>query len=182
MKTLKMHLIIPLIILLAYACKKDKVDPLSQLPPATQTGARTFGCLVNGQAFVAKGTSFYDMLGLSASYNNVTFYIQGRHKNSDGSITQIGFNIDTINLVPGQTYTINLNSGKKKGDGSGGYDVVGLRTPSGANGDIFYYTNNVVSGSVTITSLANATAGTFYFNAVSSTGDTVKITNGRFDW
>ena len=29
-------------------------DPQDQLPPITQTGANTFGCLVNGQVFVPK--------------------------------------------------------------------------------------------------------------------------------
>ena len=41
--------------LLSSSCKKQVVQPvseLSKLPPATQTGARTFGCLVNGHAFV----------------------------------------------------------------------------------------------------------------------------------
>lgn len=38
------------------ACKKDKTEPseLSTLPPSTQTGANTFGCLVNGKAWVAQ--------------------------------------------------------------------------------------------------------------------------------
>ena len=38
------------------ACKKVKEPPteLSKLPPATQTGANTFGCLVNGKAWVAQ--------------------------------------------------------------------------------------------------------------------------------
>lgn len=37
------------------ACKKDAPqDELSKLPPATQTGANTFGCLVNGKAWVAQ--------------------------------------------------------------------------------------------------------------------------------
>ena len=31
-------------------CKKDDPALLDQFPPATQTGANTFGCLVNGQA------------------------------------------------------------------------------------------------------------------------------------
>ena len=33
-------------------CKKNDsgpADPASQLPPATQSGANTFGCLLNGQ-------------------------------------------------------------------------------------------------------------------------------------
>ena len=35
------------------SCKKEPVDELSKLPPATQTGANTFGCLLNGKAWVA---------------------------------------------------------------------------------------------------------------------------------
>jgi hypothetical protein len=40
-------------------CKKNDPtpqppkDPLSLLPPETQTGAGTFGCLINGQAYIA---------------------------------------------------------------------------------------------------------------------------------
>jgi hypothetical protein len=34
-------------------CKKDNnnTNPVDRLPPATQTGAGTFGCLINGQVF-----------------------------------------------------------------------------------------------------------------------------------
>ena len=40
-------------------CKKDKTAPteLSKLPAATQTGANTFGCLVNGKAYIPEGSS-----------------------------------------------------------------------------------------------------------------------------
>lgn len=40
-------------------CKKDKASE-AQLPPVTQTGANTFGCLVNGKVFVPRG---YDGTG-----------------------------------------------------------------------------------------------------------------------
>ena len=42
---------------LAHCTKKKDPDPVDQLPPATQTGANTFGCLVNGQAWTPKGYS-----------------------------------------------------------------------------------------------------------------------------
>ena len=52
MKNLKWLLLLPLAgILLSASCKKDRLD---QLPPATQDGRRTFGCLVNGKPFVHK--------------------------------------------------------------------------------------------------------------------------------
>lgn len=38
-------------------CKDDPTPatPTDQLPPVTQTGAGTFGCLLNGQAFLPSG-------------------------------------------------------------------------------------------------------------------------------
>lgn len=41
------------------SCKKESTsqDELAKLPPATQTGANTFGCLVNGKAFMPKGST-----------------------------------------------------------------------------------------------------------------------------
>jgi hypothetical protein len=37
-----------------WSCDKDDKpsNPIDQLPPATQTGAGTFGCLVNGVPYV----------------------------------------------------------------------------------------------------------------------------------
>lgn len=49
-RTLKILLIITLIIT---SCSDDNT-PQDQLPPITQTGANTFGCLVNGRVFVPK--------------------------------------------------------------------------------------------------------------------------------
>ena len=46
--------------LLLSGCSKDNnpADPLAKLPPETQTGANTFGCIINGQVFYPRdGTS-----------------------------------------------------------------------------------------------------------------------------
>ncbi|UOQ73224.1 hypothetical protein [Hymenobacter cellulosilyticus] len=46
-------------------CKSDVTGPESQLPPATQNGANTFGCLVNGRPWTPRGntgTSNYAVL------------------------------------------------------------------------------------------------------------------------
>ena len=46
-------------VLLAAACTKADDDtlttPLDELPPATQVGANTFGCLIDGVPFVNGG-------------------------------------------------------------------------------------------------------------------------------
>ena len=58
-------------LLLAAACTKADDDtlttPLDELPPATQVGANTFGCLINGEPWYNRGGSF-SRPDLSASY------------------------------------------------------------------------------------------------------------------
>ena len=49
-------------------CKNDPTpaDPAAALPPATQTGAGTLGCLVNGQPWTPQGNN--------GSSNNNIYY------------------------------------------------------------------------------------------------------------
>ena len=51
------------LLLIASSCKKESNK--DKLPPATQTGENTFGCLVNGKVFVPKG---YDGTGRPNPY------------------------------------------------------------------------------------------------------------------
>ena len=45
-------------------CKKhtNSGNPIDQLPPETQTGANTFGCLINGEVFLPKGRLLSDSI------------------------------------------------------------------------------------------------------------------------
>ncbi len=54
MKTIILFLIFAL-----SSCNKDSVksDPIAQLPPETQTGANTFGCIINNQVFYPRDGS-----------------------------------------------------------------------------------------------------------------------------
>jgi hypothetical protein len=56
-------------LLIAYALNSCSLfgDTEPTLPPATQTGAETFGCLVNGKVFVARGGGNYP--GLTKDYD-----------------------------------------------------------------------------------------------------------------
>ena len=53
------HSILLLFVFLSFGgCKKHKTNnSVDQLPPETETGANTFGCLVNGKVFIPKGYS-----------------------------------------------------------------------------------------------------------------------------
>jgi len=57
------------LLLFGLQCRKNK-SPEEQLPPETQVGAGTFGCLVNGNIFKAKGDPFGGPI-LNCSYQNI---------------------------------------------------------------------------------------------------------------
>lgn len=59
-------------------CKKDYIEK-NELPPITQTGANTFGCYVNGEIFLPRGSGMNIIITAKRTGNS--FYI----KISDGS-------------------------------------------------------------------------------------------------
>ena len=53
------------------SCNKNEIPPTDnppQLPPETQTGANTFGCLVNGKVWLPKGGGL--LPGVFSDYGN----------------------------------------------------------------------------------------------------------------
>ncbi|QNH61595.1 hypothetical protein [Hymenobacter sediminicola] len=70
------------------ACKKEAVDAL---PKATQSGANTAGCLVNGNAFVAQklgsGPGSVEAISGGFSYDSL-YYIRfaGKHGSQEATI------------------------------------------------------------------------------------------------
>ena len=64
-----------LLFLAITSCNKDSVkqDPIAQLPPETQTGANTFGCIINNQVFYPRDGS--GNLGGSAVDKGLIFWV-----------------------------------------------------------------------------------------------------------
>ena len=170
------------LIILSSSCKKHTIPPgnqLSLLPPATQTGANTFGCLVNGQAFVPGGSLFSGShLQCNYIYTSGGYYLNvaASYQSSDNSIKDIDFGTDSLAIVQGQTLTFKISA-------HGNADaLVDLITSTGNQNQ--YITNNAVSGQLTVTKFDQSNqivSGTFYFNAINNVNDTVKVTDGRFD-
>jgi hypothetical protein len=163
------------------SCKKHVVQPVNQLsllPPATQTGANTFGCLVNGQAFVPGGSIFSapfiqcNYIFTGGGYN---LTVAATNKENTNLYKGVIVATDSLQVVEGQTFTFNKF---KSGNADASYTLypdIGI---------IQYETTNKVSGSLWITKLDTIhqiVSGTFNFNAINSALDTVKITDGRFD-
>lgn len=155
-------------------CKKDKGE--DQLPPATQIGANTFGCKINGRVFVPKGYDpnrikpnphiiyDYGLNGQPYLYIEVNRFkdYNGQQIISFGNLNNLGYYSLSDNMsfsclwpnVIGSCGTVAFDTTIQKW--GGGY-ITKL--------DI---ANHIISG-------------TFDFKYKTQSCDTVYITDGRFD-
>ena len=163
------------------ACRKNKAkDPLSQLPPETQLGKNTFGCLIDGQVFKPKGDPFGGPV-IKAQYQMVNWK-QGfgiSASRSDGETGQsVGIGGSDIGRIRVGTYE--LNSGRIDGRLSGGYSFSRITTLGN-----FYNTDSIRRGQINIKffdTVNQIVSGTFWFDAIdTATGKVVQIREGRFD-
>ncbi len=158
------------------SCKKNK-DPESQLPPATQEGRDTFGCLVDGNVFKPKGSPFGGPI-LSCAYQFIDggYYFQLAAKNSGDIFRGVSIHTDSLQISEGNTYK--LEDFYKKGGASARYSVA-------ENLDLIeYLTTTAVLGELKISKLDTINrivSGTFWFDAVNSDSHVVKVRDGRFD-
>lgn len=174
-------------ILMSVACKKDKqqlpVSELAKLPPATQTGANTFGCLVNGKAFLPNYINLYQGTGIQCYYMyiNKGFYLTagGSHKNSDGSINSVILYADSLAEPLYQGDTLNLTGSGTHNKSFGVYNLIDPPYNSKS-----YSTDETVTGRLIITRLDQINliiSGTFSFDSGDQNGNKISVTNGLFD-
>lgn len=161
--------------LLLAACTKDDPDPLSQLPPATQTGAGTLGCLVNGQPWTPAG--FNGTANFSISYDRAlggSFDLEAyRYQNSDSETLQY------LTLDGSRLYGLKSWSIRDSADSRAVFYIRKTNCEWSSRDAGTYRT-----GTLTITKLdltQRIIAGTFEFTLAKPGCDTIKVTNGRFD-
>jgi len=161
--------IVPLLLItFLTACEGCKDDPapkteLEKLPPATQEGKNTFGCLVNGKAWVTETS-----IDASAVYQLgiLQIYATLNDKTSDDSMSFFAFgdlSVEVLDLAQ------NPNAG------------VGFTYKQE---NCTYLENDTIKGILSITKLDEThliISGTFEFTTVASGCDTLKVTDGRFD-
>jgi hypothetical protein len=178
MKHLRIFSVISLfIVLVSGNCKKNNSDPIEELPPETQTGANTFGCLIDGKIFLPKGNPLAGPIK-KASYQLVngkySLLISG--SNTSSNITKgVGMQGDSIIISTGTFELVEYNV---KGKLSGSY----AEFESGNIND--YFTNNINRGQLTITKFDTVNqiiSGRFWFDAKNSNGQIVQVREGRFD-
>ena len=176
-------LFILILALAASACKKN--DPEAGLPPATQEGRNTAGCLVNGERFVAAesgGSLLSNPIPALAGgfYEDSLYYLTLAGKTNRG-ITRI--HMFFRSQSPG-TYFFNQTTPS--------LDRAGLRYTLRyaacyfLETKEFYITDAQHTGQVVLTRAdlrSGISAGTFEFTAASTFDPrkTVTVTKGRFD-
>jgi hypothetical protein len=171
------------------SCKKEKpvipsaLSRLNAIVPVTQSGAGRLGCLINtidGEVF-ASTDEFLFPPKASAVYAPVYGYYElliiAYRQTAPAVYATVTIKTDSLAIREGQTISLaNDSSGKA----SASYDVQNY----GAGGDDFYHTIARKPGKLYISYLDQTNdivSGTFSFDAVNARGDTVHITNGRFD-
>lgn len=158
--TLVLIFILPLF---ALQCEEENpVNPIDQLPPETQTGEYTFGCLVNGEAFVPESTR-----------DITAIYQQG--------ILVLGADAEINNTVEG--FGINLKDSLM---GVQSY-ILGSTWQRGVeftSSTCRYEYEDLIEGTLTITHFDKINyiiSGTFEFTTALEGCDTIRVTDGRFD-
>ncbi|MGG8497230.1 DUF6252 family protein [Tenacibaculum sp. TC6] len=161
-------------------CSKDDIiKPQTELPPITQTGENTVGCLVDGKVFlpyqkkpfgVPSTTCYYQFLDGTYEFG-LSFF---NNKQNPSSNIFIGGN--KLEFIEGQTYQLKDEKNK-----SSAYAYVSIE-----GGGIYNYsTTDTITGELTITKLdptKSIISGTFWFDAERITdGKIIKIREGRFD-
>ncbi|MCA8832565.1 DUF6252 family protein [Hymenobacter pini] len=153
-------------------------SPESQLPPATQTGANTFGCLLNGQAFTpngsdgSMGSNF--IVTYDPTYNNGSLVIGAfRYTTPRDQSTFQRISMFTDNIHGVGVYPLTLLKHQEA-----------LFQDARKNCVFYPGDSHFRKGTLIITRLDAARgiiSGTFDFTLYKPGCDSVVVTKGRFD-
>lgn len=136
-------------------------NPVDLLPPATQTGANTFGYLINGEP-----------LSITNSYHMTAIYQGGGVQFGGGGVYMVVLDPFTVN-IPYVFMGIGEGTARAK---------YTKQIEEGIT--CFYEYGHTYEGFVKFSKIDTNNyiiSGTFEFSTVNEQCDTVRITNGRFD-
>lgn len=154
-------------------CDKQEV-----LPGPTQSGQNTFGCLLNGKAWIPNGGGgFSGIKPLRGGFYKDTKEVRHvylRTSNTKGESVHLYFANPTVG-----THLLDVNTGFLPNS----LDAQNYGYYQASDGQV-YITSTKSTGQVTLTqadTLTGLLSGTFFFTATAKSGATVTITSGRFD-
>jgi hypothetical protein len=103
----KITLFLLLLPLLAMQCRKDKNDcpegdkacELAKLPPLTTEGKGTFGCLVNGKAWLPESNTPVPKLRSTYHDEEQAYFLEAKYYDDNQRSTLLAFNIVQFNTT-----------------------------------------------------------------------------------
>ena len=161
---------LPLLLLFLFSCKDEDIQP--QLPPATQTGEDTFGAYVNGEVWVPKGRP-------STFRSNLNIIYDPGYE---------GGNLEMKAYRILDTYEESIFMYMSNLDHEGLYEFGKPEIGSAIfRSDCIYERKEDVfrKGTLEITRLdmeAGIISGKFEFTLAMADCDTIRVTEGRFDY
>lgn len=170
-----LFLVFTFLLIIASSCKKDANK--DKLPPATQTGENTFGCLVNGKVYIPKG---YDGTGRPNPHVQYDYDLNGQpflsiethqynNNNSVAGIDLSFFNVVRTGYYP-MPYEFKFSLGS--------IEILADCGISNLDSSVQRWGGGVI----TKLDIANSIiSGTFDCKFKRPQCDTVYITDGRFD-
>ena len=177
-KTLMLYAPIIMLCFCFAQCKKTNTpEPVDQLPAATQTGANTFGCLVDGKVYIPKGSDGTNKPNLRKIYDNfqgdnylAIYTYRYINNNFDG---EIYFSIHNLLNIGNYITTNTKNSIIYGGVFFNNCGISGFDTTTYRNGIITVQRLDLSAGII---------SGIFNCKIKPSNCDTIRITEGRFDF
>jgi len=159
-------------------CDKDDNEANEVLPPATQTGAGTFACKVNGQSFIDTSGGYFNCFYQLVD-GKYFFGISGKDEGFKNSNSPWSISLGTNNKTINEGETLNLLSDVSGNAVGGVFITISINNSDSAT------TNENYTGELTITKLDftnHIVSGTFWYNIKNPyTNETIEIREGRFD-
>ncbi len=146
-------------------------NPIDQLPPATQTGENTFGCLLDGEAFIPSGG--INPLDCVYQFIDGAYYfgLQGNKEDENFNRITLSLSTNAREIIEGETYQLIEN------EVGNAYAIYSFATNTTT-------TSQINSGTLTITKLDldnQIVSGIFSFDIIDFQGNLRQIREGRFD-
>lgn len=164
-----------LMLIVLTSCEDGFIARKESLPPITQTGANTVGCLVNGKVFLPHQRGINAAVNCFYQYSDGNYYFTLAFGDTREGIEDVNIFVAKTTLVAGQKYELNQGYGTEIGGGAEYYFDLNNK----------YNTNKMNKGELKITRIdvkESIISGTFWFDAVNAKGEKVEIREGRFDW
>ena len=193
------YFILPFLVLLFGCTKTETTTQQDTLPPITQVGANTAGCIINGKVLIPKnginsingGITYGLNTSRGMNFNNIPygndyFSISISNLKDKGHNYWIYVHIDNLSNGVGQ-FTVGQSNGMFWSDASNNPQILVRETYDGISGKTYLSSPN--SGTINITrfdfntlynSIISGTFNATLYND-SNPSEKIQVTDGRFD-